>query len=100
MINTKTELYQSLKDSAEIIKSFGVDSIGVFGSFKRNEIKATSDVDFLVEFGSSQKTYSNLFNLHEFLSKLTGRKVEVVTKKGLSKYIGPYILKEVEYVSI
>ena len=27
-----------------------------------------------------------------------GKKVEVVTMNGLSKYIGPYILKEVQYV--
>ena len=28
------------------------------------------------------------------------KKVELVTKNGLSKYIGPYILKEVENVEI
>lgn len=27
-----------------------------------------------------------------------GYNVEIVTKNGLSKYIGPYILKEIEYV--
>lgn len=35
-----------------------------------------------------------------YLQNLLGRKVEIVTPQSLSKYIGPYILKEVEYVTL
>lgn len=38
--------------------------------------------------------------LGDLLEELTGRKIELVTLQSLSKYIGPYILKEVEYVPI
>ena len=82
----------------EKILSFGVDRLGLFGSFVRNEMNAESDVDFLVEFKKGKKSYDNLFDLHEILSGLTQRKVEVVTKKGLSKYFGHRILEETEYV--
>jgi len=33
-----------------------------------------------------------------FLEDLFQRKVEVVTSRGLSPYIGPHILKTVEYI--
>ena len=42
----------------------------------------------------------NLFKLYEFLENLTGRKVEVLTRAGLSKYIGPHILKDLEDVAL
>jgi predicted nucleotidyltransferase len=33
-----------------------------------------------------------------YLENLLGLEVEVVTPQSLSKYIGPHILKEIEYV--
>jgi len=98
MIESKKELFETLINNREALNGFGVYSIGVFGSFCRNEMNDSSDVDFLVEFKKSEKTYSNLFNLHVFLTSLTGRKVEILTRNSLSKHIGPYILKEVENV--
>ncbi len=35
-----------------------------------------------------------------FLENLFGRKVELVTRQSLSPYLGPHILKTVEYVPI
>jgi predicted nucleotidyltransferase len=35
-----------------------------------------------------------------FLEDLLDRRVEVVTPESLSPYIGPYIMKEVEYVDL
>ncbi len=35
-----------------------------------------------------------------FLEDLFKKKVELVTPQGLSPYIGPHILKTVEYVSL
>jgi predicted nucleotidyltransferase len=39
-------------------------------------------------------------DLSFFLEDLLGRKVELVTPQSLSKFIGPYILKEVQDVSL
>lgn len=100
MITNKKILFTTLQKNSETIKSFGVERIGVFGSFVRNEADENSDVDFLIEFRQGQKKYSNLFSLHTFLETLTQRKVEVLTRESLSPYIGPYILNEVEYVQI
>jgi len=94
----KQILFKELAEHTGTIRSFGVERLGVFGSFVRNTMTDQSDVDILVEFSLGTKNFNNIFALHEFLQKLTKRKVEVVTKESLSPYIGPSILKEVEYV--
>lgn len=100
MIQTKQELLTLINSNTETIKSFGVERLGLFGSFRHDKAKNTSDIDFLVDFKPNKKTYKNLFLLYEFLEKLTGRKVEVLTRAGLSKHIGPHILNDLENVAI
>ncbi|MEO6167964.1 MAG: nucleotidyltransferase domain-containing protein [Chitinophagales bacterium] len=75
-----------------------MEPLGMFGSFVRNGQDEKSDVDFLVKFKRGKKSYRNRFDLHEALHKLTERKVEVVTKEGLSKFFGHHILAETAYV--
>lgn len=99
-VNTKRELIQKIIDGRLQISSYGVKSLGIFGSFVRNEAKENSDIDFLIEFYPEQKNFDNFMELAFFLQNLLGRKVEIVTPQSLSKYIGPYILKEVEYVPL
>ena len=73
---------------------FGVREIGVFGSLVRGELKEDSDIDILVEF---EKPIGLLrfIELEDFLSRLVGRKVDLVSKKALKPYIGKHILEEV-----
>jgi len=100
-IQNKESLIQQIAANRNQIKSFGVKSLGLFGSFARNTtIHMDSDVDFLVEFEMGKKTFDNFMDLNLYLEGLLGRKVELVTQQSLSKYIGPYILKEVENVSL
>jgi hypothetical protein len=97
----KASLIKQLSGCSSEIKNFGVKQLGVFGSFaKDTNIKADSDVDFLVEFEPGKKTYDNFINLSFYLEDLLGRKIELVTPQSLSKYIGPHILKEVEDVCL
>jgi predicted nucleotidyltransferase len=99
-VNTKQELIQKILGSQKLILGYGVKHLSIFGSFVRNEAKESSDIDFLVEFYPEQKSFDNFMELSFFLQNLLGRKVELVTPQSLSKYIGPYILKEVEYVTL
>jgi len=99
-VQNKKELIERILANKEKIFSFGVTRLGIFGSFVRNEAKETSDVDFFAEIKFEYKTLRNLFSLYEFLQGLTGRKIEVITPQSLNKYIGKYILQEVEYVAI
>jgi uncharacterized protein len=84
----------------QTIKQYGVEKVGLFGSFVRDEQTNKSDVDILVEFKKGKASYDNFINLCFLLDSLfQGRKVEVVTTNSLSPYIGPRILKQVEYAA-
>ncbi len=78
-------------------KTFGVKSIGVFGSYVRNEQKKKSDLDILVEFSNTPGMFK-FIELEDHLTKKLGVKVDLVMKSALKPYIGQQILKEVLYV--
>jgi uncharacterized protein len=79
---------------------FGVSRIRLFISYVRNETTSDSDIDLLVDIEKDKKTFSNFVLLNRFLEDLFGRKVELMTTQSLSPYIGPQILKTVEYVAV
>ncbi len=99
-ISNKEGLLSVLASHRGDIKGFGVQALGLFGSFVRNEQKNESDIDFLVDFEPEQYKYRNFINLAYYLEDLLGRKVEVVTRSGMSPYLAPHILKEVENVPL
>ena len=96
---TKEQILSELAARQQELKQYGVQRIGLFGSFVRNEATNESDIDLLTEFIAEKKTLKNLVHLGDFLEQLFDRKVEIVTPQSLSKYIGPYILNEVEYAT-
>lgn len=98
MILTKKQLFDQLIQQRNYLNSFGVTKLGVFGSFVTNKINNESDIDFLVEFDPSKKTYKNFLAISNFLEENTGRKEEIVTQKSLNKYLAPHILAQTEYV--
>lgn len=98
---TKQEIFKTIQDNKELIKSFGVTEIGLFGSYVRNEQTETSDIDFLVDIIKERKTLKNYIDFCDTLETLFNtNKIDVVSKKGLSEFIGPHILNEVTYVEI
>lgn len=99
-VQNKEKLLATISANRVLIKNYGVSALGVFGSFVRNEQSEQSDVDLLVDFSPEKETYRNFIGLAYYLEDLLGRRVEIVTRKGLSPYIGPHILKEVEYVAL
>jgi len=100
MINSKSELIELLKANQSTINKFGVEQLGLFGSFVRDEANTKSDIDFVVDFRAGEKSLRNLVGLGDYLEAISGRKVELITRASLSPYIGPKILKSIEYVSI
>lgn len=94
----RQEILNKLKLSKTELNKFGVVRIGLFGSVNRDESTKDSDVDILIDFNSESETYENYINVCSFLESIfKGSKLDIVTEKGLSPFIGPYILKEVEY---
>ncbi|MBI2601168.1 nucleotidyltransferase family protein [Candidatus Daviesbacteria bacterium] len=77
--------------------TYNVKDIGVFGSVARGQNTQSSDVDVLVEF-SEPLGFFKFIELEEFLSKIIGKKVDLVTKKALKPAIRQEVLQEVTYV--
>ena len=96
---SKEEILQTIRKSSSQIYKFGVRRIGVFGSYIKGSQTATSDVDILVEFDPTQKTFDNYMDLKFFLEDLFGTKVDLVIKKALKPSLRPYILGEVVYAT-
>jgi predicted nucleotidyltransferase len=97
---TKDSLLKLLHEHRAEIRALGVKRLGLFGSFVRQQQRADSDVDILVEFEPHRKTFDSFMALSFLLEGLLGRRVELVTPEALSPYIGPRILDEVEYVPV
>ena len=99
-ILNKESIIRTLKKEAKKLADFGVSEIGLFGSYVRNEQTINSDIDLLIDIEKEKKTFKNFMSLNYFLEDIFKRKVELVTKQSLSPFIGPHILKSVEYVSL
>ena len=82
------------------LRSLGVKRIGLFGSFVRGEQRPDSDIDLLVEFDPVRKTFDTFMDLSLYLEEILQHSIELVTVESLSPYIGPHILKEVEYAAL
>lgn len=95
---TKNDILKILKEKKESLARHGVKEIGLFGSYSKDLQNADSDIDLLVHFHEAQETFDNLMSVNDILEDVFRNcKIEIVTKNGLSKHIGAYILKETEY---
>jgi uncharacterized protein len=99
-VATKHDIFRLIRDHQPRLAALGVRRLGLFGSFVRGEQTADSDVDLLVEFEPSRKTFDNFMELCFFFEELLRRRVELVTPESLSPFLGPHILAEVEYAAL
>lgn len=98
-MTTREFILTKLKSNKPKLQSLGVKTVGLFGSYVRNEQSTESDIDILIDFEPSKENFDNFIsacNLFEDIFK--NERVEVVTKNRLSPHIGPKILDEVLYV--
>ena len=97
-VQMKEHILSLIQEHQSQIRNLGIKRLGLFGSFVRHQ--QDSDIDVLVEFESSCKTFDNFMQVALFLEELFARRIELVTPEALSPYIGPHILREVEYVPL
>ena len=81
----------------ELRERYGVESLGLFGSYVRGEERADSDLDVLVEFSRPTGLFG-FVGLQEELSELLRVNVDLVMKGALRRRIGRRILEEVVLV--
>jgi len=98
-MTSKDSIFNTIQAHKVNLLALGIDKIGLFGSYVRNEQSPVSDIDILVDFLPEKETFDNYMAICDYLENLfADKKVEIVTMNGLSPYIGPKILKEVNYV--
>ncbi len=97
---SRVEVVQLLSERAPDLRRLGVKRLALFGSVLHDAARPGSDVDLLVEFQPGRKTYDNFIGVASFLEDLLGVPVDLVTAEGLSPFIGPRILAELEDVSL
>ena len=91
-----TSTLETLKPT--LSERYGVETIGVFGSYTRGEQTKKSDIDILVTFRQEVPVgFFKFLELEEFLSKKLGAKVDLVTKDALKPFIKDRVLRETVY---
>ncbi len=76
-----------------IASKHGAREVRVFGSVARGEADRESDIDFLVELEPG-RSLLDLGGLQMELESLLGRRVDVVTARGLKARIRERVLRE------
>lgn len=92
------DITKKIEELKPVLKNkYGVESIGVFGSYPRGEQKTDSDLDMLVEFSETPGLFK-FIDLENFLSEELDIKVDLVMKDVLKPRIRESVLKEVVYL--
>ena len=95
----KSTVIQKLEEVAPgICEQFGVQRIGVFGSYARGDQKPGSDVDILVELGDGFSTLKNFVGLADHLEQIFHLKVDLLTVEGVDPYIRSHVESEVIWI--
>ena len=84
---------QKREEIRRIAAKHGARNVRVFGSVVRDEAGPESDVDFLIEVGSTTSSWFPVGLIVE-LEELLGRPVEVVAERALKRDLKERVLRE------
>jgi predicted nucleotidyltransferase len=80
------QLNISANQLADFCRRWNVRELALFGSVLRDDFSPQSDIDVLVEFApDAPPSHIHNLEMQDELSALFGRKVDLVTKKGLKR---------------
>ena len=83
----------------EVLRPFKPVEVGIFGSFARGEEAPESDIDILIDFGTTRLTLFDLVLIGNELEERLGRKVDLVTRRALHPFLKPYIEQDLQIIS-
>jgi len=95
MMDRETILHFLKSHKAQLQESYGVEEIGLFGSYARGEATEQSDIDLVVDMPSS---FTAFFGLQEYLERMLGKRIDLGMKQKLRAYIHEKIKDEIIYV--
>lgn len=83
----RSPLPAELVDTAELVavcRRYHIERLAVFGSFARGEATPESDVDVVVDFAPGMTPGLGIERVAAALARVFGRRVDLVTRRGLS----------------
>jgi predicted nucleotidyltransferase len=92
MVRNRETILKVLEENRDIIRSYGVKRLGLFGSCARGECNEVSDLDFVVEF--EKKSFDAYMDLKLFLEELFGCQVDLVISDSIKPRLRSTILGE------
>ncbi|MEQ8927824.1 MULTISPECIES: nucleotidyltransferase family protein [Fulvivirga] len=96
-MRSTAEILNQLKDlKVGLMKTYPIASMALFGSFARSEQTPESDIDILVELNG--QVGSKFIDLAEELELSLGKKVDLVSKKGIKPHYFKSIQSDLIYV--
>ncbi len=85
-----------LKTNKQYIQAnFSVKSLGLFGSYARDEADDNSDIDILVTF--NEPTFDHYMDLKFYLEDIFDKPVDIVMEKTIKKRLRKTILQSTVY---
>ncbi len=104
-ILTKDTILAKLKNMQPVFEKEGVNLLGLFGSYSRDEAQEDSDIDILIEttpkfleIHGGFRAYSKLADLKVILENFFNKDVDFTDKQGLIDHNNTYILKKAIHV--
>jgi predicted nucleotidyltransferase len=89
----RADVLKALRASRDTLEAFGVARLALFGPVARDEARADSDVDLLVEFCRPMGLFE-FVRLQRTLAEIVGHSVELVTPGALKPQLRERILGE------
>ena len=96
-IHSRDDALRFLGQYLPTLRKMGVETLGMFGSFARDEVTEESDLDLFVTF-DGPTPYPDYFDILFFVEDRIGRKVDLVTPNMLKTFVEPEVEKDIIYV--
>lgn len=96
----KIEILKYLKSKQDFFRNnFGIEFVGIFGSFSRDEATDDSDIDILYTIKKDVKfSMFTYLKINRILEEFFHRKVDLVRDETLKPTFKKYIEKDLMYV--
>jgi hypothetical protein len=92
-MTAREDVLARIKGAAPELRTHAVKELWLFGSAAREELRAGSDIDILVDF-TAPVTLFEFTRLRRYLESLLDRSVDLVTRDALKPQLREQILRE------
>lgn len=95
---TRDDIMLFLQERKQLLRQeYGVEQIGLFGSYARLTAGQDSDIDLAVEFVNGKKTLGNFLGLKRYLEQQLGKSVDLGIESTLKPAVRDTAKKDMRY---